>query len=187
MSRASFFVPLGVFVLLAGLLLAGFFLEDQKVLPSALIDRQVPEFSLAELHSGRQLTRADLPAGPALINVWASWCPGCLVEHPWLMRIAAEKKIALVGVNYRDDAGAARNWLQRHGNPYSFSLHDPEGLFAIDLGVYGAPETFVLDHEGVIRYRHTGALDAGVWKETLEPLLQKYLQDHAAARRGEQI
>ena len=179
MSRASLFVPLGAFLLLSCLLLAGFYLNDPGTLPSELIDRPVPDFSLDELHSGEQMTEQDLPAEPFLVNVWASWCPGCLVEHPYLMRIATNEKVPLIGLNYSDEAGDARAWLERHRNPYEFILHDPEGRLAIGLGVYGAPETFVLDHRGIIRYRHVGPVDWQAWQETLRPLLQRLRRQQA--------
>lgn len=183
MSRASLFVPLGVFVLLSCLLLASFQLDDPALLPSELIDRPVPEFSLPELHSGELLSRANLPGEPALLNVWASWCPGCLVEHPELLRIAGTEGVPVIGLNYGDEAAAARQWLQRHGNPYRFSLYDPDGRLAVDLGVYGAPETFVVDAGGVIRYRHLGVIDREVWRRQLQPLLRKF-QAEAEAREG---
>ena len=168
----SLLIPLFVFVLLVVLLAYGFSLKDPHLLPSQLIDQPFPEFSLADLHEeGRTRDNRDVNGTIALVNVWATWCPNCLVEHPELTRIARDEGIPIIGVNYNDDSEKARAWLVRYGDPYVFHLVDNQGRLAIDLGVYGAPETFVVDAEGVIRFRHVGAVTNSVWQQTLAPVI----------------
>lgn len=164
------FVPLIAFGLMLVVLAAGFFLEDPHKLPSVLIDRPFPEFSLPDLGSGDTLAKADVTGDVMLVNVWATWCPACLVEHPVLLRLAKEEGVPIVGVNYNDDPDKARVWLVRHENPYRNVLVDQQGELGIDLGIYGAPETFVVDAEGTIRYKHIGAVTEAVWAETLAPI-----------------
>lgn len=168
----SLFIPLGVFVLLVILLTLGFGLKDPHFLPSELIDKPFPEFTLADLHEDRMITHQALKGRISLVNVWATWCPSCLLEHPVLTRIAADEDIPLIGINYNDDTVKARGWLTRHGNPYQFHIVDDTGQLAIKLGVYGAPETYIVDAAGVIRYRHVGAVNAQVWEDTLAPAIQ---------------
>ena len=176
----SLLIPLGVFVLLVAVLAAGFRLNDTHFLPSQLIDQPFPEFSLQALHDPkRQLSSADITGQVALVNVWATWCPSCLLEHPELMRISREEGIPLYGINYNDDSEKARRWLVRHKDPFAFSIVDDKGKLGIDLGVYGAPETFVLDARVVIRYRHVGEVTQLVWRETLRPIVD-LLQAEAA-------
>lgn len=167
----SLLIPLVVFILLILLLALGFTLKDPHFLPSELIDKPFPEFSLSDLYSGKTRTREDVIGDIVLVNVWATWCPNCLIEHPELTRIAAHEGVTLVGVNYNDESAKARNWLRRHGDPYSFHIVDNDGRLAIDLGVYGAPETFVVDQQGVIRYRHVGPVTRDVWQRTLAPVI----------------
>lgn len=169
------FVPLGVFVVLAGVLLAGFFLDDPHRLPSELVGRELPAFELEDvLAAGVTVGRDDVVGEPCLINVWATWCPTCVVEHAYLNRLAREHGVSIIGINYNDDTAKARDWLDRYGNPYRRVIADTDGRLGIDLGVYGAPETFVMDHEGRIRYRHVGVVDERVWRDVLSPLLDKY-------------
>lgn len=162
------FAPLAAFVLLAGLLYAGFSLRDPHLLPSALLGKPFPGFELPRLDGGTA-TRAVLVGEARLVNVWATWCPTCLAEHGLLLRLRAETGISIVGVNYKDDPALAKQWLARHGDPYEFNIIDADGDLGVDLGVYGAPETFLVDAAGVVRYKHVGALDAGVWRTALEP------------------
>jgi cytochrome c biogenesis protein CcmG/thiol:disulfide interchange protein DsbE len=181
----SLLIPLGVFVLLVAVLAVGFRLEDPHFLPSQLIDQPFPEFSLQALNEPeRELTTADITGQVALVNVWATWCPNCLLEHPELMRISREEGIPLYGINYNDESEKARRWLVRHKNPFAFSIVDDKGKLGIDLGVYGAPETFVLDAKGVIRYRHVGEVTRRVWEETLSPIID-LLQAEALAATGQ--
>lgn len=171
MQRLLLFIPLVLFGVM------GYFLynsldDDPRHLPSALIDKPFPEFALPELKEPqRQLSVADLKGKPALVNVWATWCPSCRVEHPHLINIA--KEITIVGINYKDERVAANKWLQRFGDPYLFNIFDVEGVLGIDLGVYGAPETFLIDAEGVIRYKHVGVVDQTVWETILKPIVDE--------------
>ncbi|MGI9323528.1 MAG: DsbE family thiol:disulfide interchange protein [Pseudomonadales bacterium] len=171
--KKSLLIPLLTFLLLVVALGLGFGLKDPHLLPSALIDKEFPAFELPDLHDADLLrSRQDLLDGDvSLVNVWATWCANCLVEHPELMRIAAEEGLPIYGVNYNDDATAARAWLQRHGNPFAFSVEDKKGSLVIDLGVYGAPETFVVDAAGIIRLRHVGPVTREVWQQQLAPVV----------------
>ena len=172
--RRILLIPLALFFVLITILALGFRLEDPHLLPSVLIDRPFPEFSLMELEEPeRTLTVQDLKGEVALVNVWATWCPNCLIEHPELTRIAKEEGVPIYGINYNDESEKARRWLERHGNPYRFNMVDNEGKLGIDLGVYGAPETFLLDRHGVIQFKHVGTVTPEVWSSTLKPLIEQ--------------
>ncbi|MDK1023913.1 MAG: DsbE family thiol:disulfide interchange protein [Gammaproteobacteria bacterium] len=187
MSKPSLFVPLGVFALLAMLLAAGFGLDDPHHLPSALIGKPMPEFELVDvLNPDRVIRKEDLLGHVSLINVWATWCPNCVVEHPQFLEISRQGSIRVIGVNYHDDIEKAQQWLQKYENPYWVSVADTEGTLGIDLGVYGAPETFVMDAKGYIRYRHVGPVTRNVWLDTLLPVVDavKREQVEQTAARG---
>jgi cytochrome c biogenesis protein CcmG/thiol:disulfide interchange protein DsbE len=160
-----------LFLVLSGFLLRGLQLDPQA-LPSALIDRPLPEFSLPSLGEARSLTRDTVTGEVALFNVWATWCVSCRVEHPFLTRLADEG-VPIYGINYKDDDDAALKWLVELGDPYRANIVDSEGSLGLDLGVYGAPETYVVDSEGVIRYRHVGVVDERVWAQVLEPIVRE--------------
>ncbi len=165
MRKALLFLPLAVFIVLAVVLWRGLSL-DPRELPSALLDKPFPAFTLGSLHDGKVLlTEKSLPKQPMLINVWATWCPACRQEHPYLMRLARETDTPLIGLNYKDDRDAALTWLKQLGNPYRFTIFDGEGMLGLDLGVYGAPETYLVDGKGVIRHRHVGVVTPEVWAE----------------------
>ncbi|MEM7363502.1 MAG: DsbE family thiol:disulfide interchange protein [Pseudomonadota bacterium] len=169
MNRSLFYIPVAVFIVLVALLAWAFTLEDASKLPSALIDRPFPEFDLPTLRSVELVSEEDLIGQPALVNVWATWCAGCLVEHPLLLELKDE--VTIYGINYNDDMVKANAWLTRYEDPYRFNIVDSEGKLAIDLGVYGAPETYVIDARGTIQYRHVGVITRDDWEQTLEPLL----------------
>ncbi|MFT4886143.1 MAG: cytochrome c biogenesis protein CcmG/thiol:disulfide interchange protein DsbE [Pseudohongiellaceae bacterium] len=169
MNRFAFFVPVIAFFALALMLWQGLYL-DTKALPSMLIDKPMPVFALTTV-DGDEVTNADLPDQVFLLNIWGSYCLPCLIEHPTFMRLAEEGEIPVVGVNYRDRQNLARNWLDDNGNPFEFSILDESGRFGIDLGVYGAPETYLIDSGGVIRYRHVSVLDESVWREEFMPAI----------------
>lgn len=171
MGRFAFFIPVIGFFALAILLWRGLYL-DTKVLPSMLIDKPMPEFSMVTV-DGKSVSNEDLPDQIFLLNVWGSYCLPCLVEHPTFMRLAEEGDIPVVGINYRDRKDLAANWLDDNGNPFEFSLLDESGRFGIDLGVYGAPETYLVDANGVIRYRHVSVLDENVWQENFLPAIEE--------------
>lgn len=168
-----YLVPLAAFVALLVLLAVGLKLDPRRI-PSALIDKPAPFFALSELADPtRQITKTDLLGRPLLLNVWASWCSACRVEHPLLVELAQTKGVEIVGLNYKDTRADAAAWLERHGNPYRRSIYDPDGKLGLDLGVYGVPETFVLDADGVIRYKQVGPLTAEIWANEVAPLLAK--------------
>ena len=166
--RLKLFLPLILFAVMAAFLFRGLSLDPQSM-PSALIDRPLPEFTLPALGEDRTLSRGDLLGQVALLNVWATWCVSCRVEHPFLQQIA-DSGVPIYGVNYKDEDAAALRWLQELGNPYRANIADHEGGLGLDLGVYGAPETYLLDAAGVIRYRHVGVVDEREWQTVLEPL-----------------
>ena len=170
-ARLKLFLPLILFGVLALFLVRGLQL-DPKALPSALIDQPLPEFSLTALGSGEPLDRASVTGQVALFNVWATWCVSCRVEHPYLTQLA-EQGVAIYGINYKDDDAAALKWLDDLGDPYIASIADRQGTLGLDLGVYGAPETYLIDANGVVRYRHVGVVDERVWTTLLAPIYQQ--------------
>lgn len=172
--RLKLFIPLGLFALLAVLLYRGLDLDPQA-LPSALIDQPFPDFQLATLEDGSTVTRDAVIGQPALFNVWATWCVACRVEHPYLARLAEEEGVLIYGINYKDEDAAARDWLQALGNPYRRNIVDDQGTLGLDLGVYGAPETYFVDGAGVVRYRHVGVIDERIWQTRLAPLYREML------------
>lgn len=179
--RLKLFAPLGLFALLAALLFRALSLDPQA-LPSALLDKPLPAFALPRLADAAPLTRDDVIGAPMLLNVWATWCISCRVEHPYLQRLAAGG-VVIYGVNYRDDAEAARRWLADLGDPYRASIVDAAGSLGLDLGVYGAPETYFVDADGVVRYRHVGVIDERVWSARLAPIYARI--GGLSAARGE--
>lgn len=184
MNKQIFYIPVAGFLLLAVLLWRGLYLE-QGELPSVLIDRPMPVFAMQRL-SGEGVSNADLPRQIFLLNVWGSYCLPCLVEHPTFMRLAEEGEIPVVGVNYRDRPDAARQWLADNGDPYLYSIVDEDGRFGIDLGVYGAPETYLVDRQGIIRYRHVSVLDEQVWQEEFLPAIAELSsQEQQSAADGQ--
>ncbi len=163
--RLLLFVPLVIALVLGGFLWKGLSLNPRE-LPSALLDKPFPEFEIASLVDPEQmLSRKDLLGEPALVNVWATWCPACKIEHPQLLEIARQEGVKIFGINYKDDRDAAKTWLRQYQNPYALNIYDQEGRLGFDLGVYGAPETYILDAAGVIRYRHAGPVDKTTWAQ----------------------
>lgn len=172
MKRLKLFIPLVIFAVLALFLLRGLSL-DPSHLPSALIGKPVPEFSLPVV--GEQepsVSNASLQGEPYLLNVWATWCPSCRVEHPYLNKLA-EQGVRIVGLDYKDEDDAALEWLSHFGNPYESVIADRDGSLGLDLGVYGAPETFLVDKNGIIQYRHVGVVDERVWRSKLAPIFNQ--------------
>lgn len=168
----QFFLPLVIFVALVWFLYQGLFLNPREV-PSALINKPAPAFSLAKLHAPDQtFSPAEMQGKVWLLNVWGSWCASCRYEHPFLNDLAKQQVVPVVGFNWKDDPTAAKSWLVKYGDPYQLSVSDLDGRVAINWGVYGAPETFVIDKAGMIRYKHTGPIDAKVLNETLLPLIR---------------
>lgn len=176
--------PLLVFVLLA-VLLGSRLGTDPTLLPSARIGQPMPAFQLSSLtEPDRQLNAADVQGQVSVLNVWATWCISCQVEHPVLMRMAADG-VPIIGVNYKDYRESALKYLELHGNPFRFSVFDEKGDLGLDLGVYGAPETYLLDKDGQIRYRFVGVLDDQKWETVLKPRYQALLEGRPLPAEGE--
>lgn len=174
------FLPLVILLAVCALLFIGL-QQDPKKIASALIGKPVPAFSQADLlHSESQLTQHDLPKQAFLLNVWGSWCAYCKKEHPFLMQLA--KSIPIVGLNYRDKPQSALAMLSQMGNPFQLVINDSRGELALNLGVDGAPETYLIDQYGVIRYRYTGPLTPAVWQENFIPEWQKLEAENAKVR-----
>lgn len=165
-----FIIPFILFLAVAAFLYKGLS-NDPSQLPSTLVGQPVPVFSLPSLDDpNRLITNADLKGKPALINVWATWCPTCMVEHSELKQLA-DQGVRIIGVNYKDYRTAAQTFLTNQGNPYQAVIFDENGDLGLDLGVYGAPETFVVDANGIIKYRTVGMVTVKEFNETLKPLL----------------
>jgi cytochrome c biogenesis protein CcmG/thiol:disulfide interchange protein DsbE len=171
-------IPLVVFLLLVALfaapLLRGI---DPAKLESAMIGRPVPDFILpAALLEGRHFDRDDLAGAPAVVNFFASWCVPCQAEQPWLARMVEEDGIAVYGVNYKDKPEALAPWLEKHGNPFTAIGADDEGRVAIEWGVYGVPETFLIDRDGIIRLRHVGPVTEADYRALFRPLIAEVMK-----------
>jgi len=166
-------IPLGLFVLLVILLGVGLTRDPHRV-PSPLIGKPMPAFELPALNDpARRLSLADLKGRVTLVNVFASWCVACREEHPLLVKLAASGKVAIIGVDYKDERPAARQYLQRFGDPYALIIYDRQGKLGLDLGVYGVPETYVVDSHGIIRYKQIGPFTAAVLRDTILPLVKQ--------------
>ena len=161
------FLPLVAFAALVLLLVRGLAL-DPTALPSARVGQPLPEFDLQVLGGEYRRSASQWHGKPALLNVWATWCFSCRVEHPYLLDLA-ESGVTIYGLNYKDDPAKALTWLEELGNPYVETVVDIDGDFGFDLGVYGAPETYVIDAAGTVQYRHVGVVDERVWTEQLAP------------------
>ncbi len=171
MSR--YLLPLGVFIVIAGFLFYGLNLNPREV-PSPLVGKPAPAFQLAQLQApDKTFTPADMAGKVWLMNVWASWCVSCRAEHPVLVELAKRNVVPVVGLNYKDQPEDAKKWLQQLGDPYVLSVSDIEGRTGIDFGVYGVPETFVIDGKGIIRYKHIGPVTEDSLKEKILPLVDR--------------
>jgi cytochrome c biogenesis protein CcmG/thiol:disulfide interchange protein DsbE len=163
-----FLIPLAVFLGLAGFFAAGL-LHDPREIPSPFIGKPAPAFKLVQLHEGdKTFTPAEMRGKVWLLNVWASWCVTCRVEHPLLVQLAKQRVVPIVGLDYKDTRADGLKWLATRGNPC-----DDDGQVGIDYGVYGVPETFVIDREGVIRYKQIGAITPEALDKTILPLVRK--------------
>jgi cytochrome c biogenesis protein CcmG/thiol:disulfide interchange protein DsbE len=169
----KFIAPLLLFIILAVFLALGLKLKPSEI-PSPFINKPAPAFFAPKLDAPEEkLAPVDLKGKVWLFNVWASWCVSCRAEHPVLIQLAQEQAAVIVGLNYKDDPKDAKNWLGQLGNPYTVSIMDQDGRIGIDWGVYGVPETFVIDKKGVIRHKHTGPVTAEDVQQTLLPLITK--------------
>ena len=172
MKSLKFLIPLALFAVLALFLGAGLNLNPREV-PSPLIGKPAPEFKLPQLHdASASISRQDLLGKVWILNVWASWCVACREEHPLMVEYARRKTVPIYGLNYKDTREAGTQWLSRLGNPYVASLFDVDGKLGIDFGVYGVPETFVIDRQGVIRFKHIGPVTPDVLRDKIEPLIK---------------
>ena len=169
----KYIVPLIIFVALGLLLAYGLNLDPRRI-PSPLIGKPLPAFSLTTVADpARKVSRDDLHGRVYLLSVWASWCVACRQEHPLLNELTSRKAVTIIGLNYKDKREDALRWLGALGNPYELSLSDQDGRLGIDLGVYGVPETFVIDKQGVIRYKQIGPMTPEVWEQKLAPLIKE--------------
>ena len=169
----KYLIPLGIFAILIGFLAMGLGLKPHEI-PSPLINKPAPAFSLPLLDDPQQkLATQDLRGKVWILNVWASWCVACRIEHPLLVEFSKTATVPVYGLNYKDKRDDAMRWLANFGNPYTRSLSDTEGLVGIDFGVYGVPETFIIDKEGVIRMKQIGPVTPEVLRDDILPLLKK--------------
>ncbi len=173
MKALRFLIPLAMFVILVGFLWVGLYRDPHEV-PSPLVDKPAPAFMLARLDDpSAKLGPADLKGQVWLLNVWASWCVSCRVEHPLLVQLAKSNIVPVIGLNYKDSPALGRAWLAENGDPYKTSVVDADGRVGIDWGVYGVPETFVVDKNGVIRYKQIGPITAESLQKTILPLVRE--------------
>jgi len=174
--RLRWAVPLAVFGILLAFLGVGL-TRDPREVPSPLVGKPAPAFVLAQLHDpARSLGTADLRGQVWLLNVWASWCVSCRVEHPLLMQLSKANIVPVVGLDYKDKPEEGKAWLAAQGDPYKASIMDIDGRVGIDWGVYGVPETFVIDKQGVIRHKHIGPVTAEALQKTILPLVRSLQQ-----------
>jgi cytochrome c biogenesis protein CcmG/thiol:disulfide interchange protein DsbE len=167
-----FVLPVAILVALIALFVVGLN-RDPSFVPSPLIGKPAPEFVMPRLDRPDEfLRRTDLLGEVSLVNVWATWCVGCREEHAFLMEVAGSGGVPLYGLNWKDDPQLARQWLQQLGNPYRVTGMDQDGRVAIDWGVYGAPETFLLDAGGIVLYKHIAPLTPQVWAQEFLPRIQ---------------
>ena len=167
-------MPLVFFVAIVWLSYLGLGLEDRDKLPSALIGKPFPNFEARSLfEASANIGSEQLIGRPTLVNVWATWCPTCKAEHAELIEIAEDTDLQLIGINYKDDRSDAIQWLAEFGNPFDRVLEDPRGDLGVELGVYGAPETFLLDRRGYIVYKRVGAITEQVWLGQMLPVVKR--------------
>ena len=167
-----YLLPLIAFIILAAFLLVGLNLNPRKV-PSPLIGKPAPVFNLQQLHEPENIFKSKNNLGKVwLLNVWASWCVSCRDEHPLLVQLAKANVVPIYGLNYKDKRNLAIQWLEQLGDPYTKSIMDPEGRVGIEYGVYGVPETYVIDKSGVIQYKQIGPVTVDVLEKTILPLVK---------------
>ena len=173
MKSLRFILPLLIFVVLLGFLWVGLKLNPREV-PSPLIGKPAPPFQLSRLDDPvKTVSQADMRGQVWLLNVWASWCVSCMEEHPVLVELSRDGVVPIYGLNYKDTRAAALGWLGKHGNPYTLSITDPDGKVGIDYGVYGVPETYVIDKAGVIRFKKIGPVTKQTLSEQILPLVKR--------------
>ena len=185
MSRVIFLLPLSLFVFVAIYFMIGL-RHDPSAIPSMLIDKPAPEFSLPPIE-GREIGLAteDFAGEIVLLNVFGSWCVSCKIEHPVLMEIKSEGFVPLLGLDWKDKPGAGAEWLARLGDPYARIGDDADGRVAIDFGVTGAPETFLIDANGRVRYKQVGPITIEIWRDKLKPMIEELKNETPPANGGD--
>jgi cytochrome c biogenesis protein CcmG, thiol:disulfide interchange protein DsbE len=172
MRHLKFVIPFLIFMGLVAFFAIGL-TRDPREVPSPLIGKPAPAFEIAQLHDAKSTFKPeDMKGRVWMLNVWASWCVSCRVEHPLLVEVARRNLVPIVGLNYKDKREDATRWLERFGNPYALSAWDIDGRVGIDYGVYGAPETFVIDKAGIIRHKQIGPITPEALEKTILPLLR---------------
>jgi len=171
--KARFLIPLALFAVLVGFLIVGL-QRDPRQIPSPLVQKPAPAFNVPQLVAAdKTFSPADMKGQVWMLNVWASWCVACREEHPVLNELAKAKIVPIVGLNYKDEPAAGMQWLRQHGDPYTLSVVDRDGRVGLDYGVYGVPETFVIDKGGVIRYKHIGPVTPESLEKKIIPLVRQ--------------
>ena len=188
MTRLKLFIPFVLFIVIGGF----FYIMMNRInegeyhpqaLPSALVNKSFPAFQLPKLEQlEKTVTVKDMLGQIALVNVWATWCPSCHEEHQYLNQLA-QQGVTIFGINYKDDVFKAQDWLEKKGNPYRLNVVDRQGKLGLDMGVTGAPETYVIDHRGFVRLRFQGPLNEKVWQSKFAPLLEQ-LQSEKQQEEG---
>jgi cytochrome c biogenesis protein CcmG/thiol:disulfide interchange protein DsbE len=173
MKTLRLLLPLAVFLIIVAFLWVGLY-RDPREVPSPLVVKPAPAFTLAQLHEpGKKLSTDDMKGQVWLLNVWASWCVSCRVEHPLLVELARANVVPVIGLNYKDRNELGKQWLAQNGDPYKISVVDADGRVGIDWGVYGVPETFVIDKNGMIRYKQIGPITTEALEQKILPLIRQ--------------
>lgn len=179
MNNIRYIIPLVFFTLLMSLLGRSLFVNKHTP-ESGLIGKSLPELYLPNLITGNEnINNNDFIGKPFLVNVWATWCLTCLAEHQFLLELKENKKINIIGINYKDTQTDALQWLKMRGNPYNTVLFDPSGKAAVALGIYGTPETFIVDKKGIIRFRYPGMINQQIWDKDLAPIIEELEKNEA--------
>lgn len=177
LKKMRFVIPFFIFIVMVVFLWRSLSLKP-NLIPSPLIDKPAPSFSLPLLTDPKlKTTEKDFIGHITLVNVWATWCYACQEEHEFLLKLSNHRDLMIYGLNYKDDARKASHWLSMYGNPYHIVAFDETGRIAIDWGVYGTPESFILDKKGIVRYKHIGPLSMDVWERELQPIIKKLESD----------
>jgi len=167
-----FLIPGAIFAVLIGFFVVGLN-RDPSMVPSPLIGKPAPTYTLTKVEDpSARIGNTDMLGKKHLVNVWATWCVGCRQEHETLLQIARQNVLPIIGIDWKDDLSSAQQWLTQLGNPYTATGFDQDGRVAIDFGVYGAPETFLIDERGIVIYKHIGVLTPEIWQNKLLPLIQ---------------
>ncbi|MBC5764467.1 DsbE family thiol:disulfide interchange protein [Ramlibacter albus] len=170
--KAKYLIPLALFVVLAGFLGVGLTKNPREV-PSPLVNKAAPQFAIPQLVADKNFSPADMKGKVWMLNVWASWCVACRVEHPLLVELSKANIVPVIGLDYKDQRPDAMKFLAQNGDPYTLSAMDIDGRVGIDYGVYGVPETFIIDKHGVIRHKQIGPITPEALKDTILPLIKE--------------